>query len=113
MAFPVRASKGPAKRIEARIFLLSSGGISFRDISEAFISQAFSESFSTFAPNDCKIKSITPVSSISGIFRKITFSEVSKEAAMQGRAAFLFPLAFIVPFIGKPPSILYSYIAQL
>ena len=43
------------------------------------------------------------MSSISGRFLSITSSSVRRAAAMHGRAAFLFPLARIVPLIGNPP----------
>ncbi len=53
---------------------------------------------------------MTAVSSISGMFLKMTVSSVKSEAAMHGSAEFLLPLAAIVPRIGIPPSILYSNI---
>ena len=68
--------------------------------------------FVAFTPNDCKILSITEVSSISGMLCNVTLSAVSKVAAIHGNAAFLFPLAVIVPLIGNPPSIKYSYISK-
>ncbi len=52
MALPVRAMSGPAKRIDARIFLLSSPGISERSICFASIFQVWSAIFSTEAPRD-------------------------------------------------------------
>ena len=107
MALPVRATSGPANKIDARIFLLNAAGMSELRISDASIFHSCSPIFSTLAPSACKIKSITPVSSISGIFRKITGSSLKSVAAIQGKAAFLFPLAAIVPRIGMPPSILY------
>jgi len=41
------------------------------------------------------------------MFFKTTSLSVKSVAAIQGRAAFLLPLAFILPFKGKLPSIIY------
>ena len=110
LAFPKRAISGPANKIEARIFFESSGGIKAVSIFCAVTSQTCFSTFFTEAPRPCKILNMTPASSISGMFLSVTFSSVKRVAAMQGSAAFLFPAAVIFPFIGNPPSILYSCI---
>jgi hypothetical protein len=61
------------------------------------------------APIAEQMSIMTRTSSISGILRRITGSSDIRAAAIQGRAAFLLPLARMVPFTGWPPSILYWY----
>ena len=85
-------------------FFVNIAGISDFSI---FLASTFQELFprdSTLIPRERKTSNITPVSSISGMLFKITGSLVRTQAAIQGSAAFLFPLAFIVPLIGNPPS---------
>ena len=99
-ALPVLATRGPANKMDARIFFVYSLGMSVLFISAAVIFQMWFPPFSTFAPRALRISSITPVSSMSGMLRSVTVSFVRSAAAMQGRAAFLLPLALIVPEIG-------------
>jgi hypothetical protein len=108
ITFPVRASKGPAKSIDALIFIACSLGISGDFMSFRVSLQTFGCVVSTSPPSAVNTSSITRTSSISGIFRKVTGSSVKRAAAIQGRAAFLFPHALIVPFNGSPPFIRYS-----
>jgi hypothetical protein len=50
---------------------------------------------------------------MSGIFRRMTGSSLRMAAAIQGRAAFLLPLALIFPLIGFPPVIRYWLMAYM
>ena len=109
-ALPVRAKRGPANSIEALIFFACSRGISEDLMSRRVSRQALGSRAVTSPPRAAYTSSITCTSSMSGMFRSITGSSVRRAAAMQGRAAFLLPLALTVPFRGTPPSIRYSLI---
>jgi hypothetical protein len=94
-------------RIEARIFRDSSTGISQVVMAAAVIRYSLAPVFSTRAPSRFKSWAMTRVSSISGMFFKVTGSSVRRAAARQGRAAFLLPLALTLPLRGHLPSISY------
>ncbi len=109
IAWPVRASRGPAKRMAARMRLACSAGISDFKRPLLVTRQSLGDKRSTVAPRKFRISNMTWTSSMSGMLRRRTGSSVSRVAAMQGRAAFLLPEARTLPLMGKPPSISYLY----
>nr|WMW27248.1 hypothetical protein MHINFGKF_00022 [Borrelia puertoricensis] len=100
---PHLASIGPTNKIEALTKSVKEESTSVFTTFKALILR-ISPSLNTSAPMSFKMLKITSTSLISGIFSKITSSSVSNVAVMQGKAAFLFPLAVIFPPILKPPS---------
>ena len=106
---PVRARRGPAKRIEARIFCANSGVISDVASPDALNRHTLALSWTVVTPRLRRISAITWTSSISGTARRTISSSVRIVAAMHVNAAFLFPDAVTDPLIGKPPSIMYLY----
>src|SRR4051812_34061421 len=70
----------------------------------AQIATSCSPRHSTVAPRSSKRSSIAWTSRMRGMLRTTTSSEVSADAARQGRAAFLLPAGMTVPDSGAPPS---------
>ena len=104
IASPARASSGPAKRIEARIRRQSSSSSSVPGVLAACTSTSPPPRRSTVTPSATASASIVATSVIAGTFLRTTGSSVSRQAATIGSAAFLLPVARIVPSSGRRPS---------
>ena len=103
-ARPTRARSGPAKRKLVRIFAASAESIfAVLTLGVAIVTVPAFRSRATFAPKDFAASSIAATSAMSGTLRSVTVSEVKSEAAIIGRAAFLFPETRCVPEILLPP----------
>ena len=89
--WPHRARRGPANKIDARIFRHSAGS-SFVDwMVLAWISSVFRSVQFTFTPIDPISSTSVSTSRIRGTFVSVTGCSVSSAAQMIGSAAFLFP----------------------
>src|ERR1700682_3040995 len=102
-ARPVRASKGPRKRIEARISWADARGTSEVIWPAADRLRTPCSPRSTLTPIALRMPSALSTSASWGTFSSRQGSRVSKLAAMIGRAAFLAPLTRRVPLRGDPP----------
>src|SRR3954451_2816600 len=104
-ARPKRASSGPASRNEARMRAeIRASTLESAVMPAAQIATSWSARHSTVAPRSSSRSSIAWTSRMRGTLRTTTSSEVSADAARQGRAAFLLPAGTTVPDSGAPPS---------
>src|SRR4030043_373748 len=103
---PVRATMGPANKIDARIRRHKSGWRSAGHKSFAWNLQVWLSNFSAITPRLFINEIISCTSRISGTLCKVTGSEVRRQAASRGNAAFLFPEGVTSPFRGYPPWII-------
>lgn len=96
------ASKGPRRRIEARICLMSwfSRAAGFRF--EGSICTVLSSNF-VVAPRDSIICRKLCTSEMSGTLLRVVFSFVKRVAARIGRVAFFEPLTVTSPLSLRPP----------
>ena len=113
MAWPTRASSGPASRNDARIRLASSASSSCDAIVAARTRTSFGAIQSTSAPRSAISSIIVSTSRMCGTFVSFTGSSVSRHAARIGSAPFLLPAARIVPFSARPPSMTKDSAARL
>src|ERR671915_541345 len=104
IASPQRARSGPARSTEARMRLQSSSSSSRLVTSAAWMRSSPPPRGSTSTPRSATSSSIVSTSVIEGTFESVTGSSVSSEAAIIGRAAFLFPAARMEPLRGRAPS---------
>ena len=104
LAFPSRASSGPASRNEARICRASASSTSCDDRPLASIRTSFVPVHSALAPVPATSSSIASTSRMRGTFESVTGSSVSRHAARIGSAPFLLPDARMCPLSGFPPS---------
>ena len=102
-ASPKRASSGPASRNEARIRAASPSSTSASATASAWRRISFSPLQSTLTPSRSSSATWVSVSLIRGTLESTTSSSVSRQAAIIGSAAFLFPAATISPESGAPP----------
>src|SRR5918992_821133 len=91
IAAPRRASRGPARRIEARIRLQSSSSSSCLASEAALMRISPTPRCSTSTPRSATSSSMVSTSRIEGTFVRTTGSPVRTHAATIGKAAFLFP----------------------
>ncbi len=103
---PMRASMGPARRMEARIRRHSSGSKSAVRKFRAVSCHVFLPNISTLTPKFSSNNRISITSLIWGILCKTTGSFVNRQAARIGKAAFLFPEGVTSPRNGMPPSMM-------
>ena len=101
--WPKRARSGPASRNEARIRAARASSTVVSVTASACRRISFSPLHWTFAPSRSSRAIWASVSLIRGTFDSTTSSSVSRQAAISGRAAFLFPAATISPESGPPP----------
>ena len=107
-ALPVRASKGPMTRIDARIFSTSSLGASLVSSSPAVMLTTFlSMSLVILAPKDWTILHMISTSLSAGVSQIWQVPEESSDAAMIGSTAFLAPLTVTSPCSGPLCSTIY------
>jgi len=100
--------RGPATRIEARIFLTSSYGASKLFMLSGFISMLLPVlSRLTRAPRSSRTSAIVRTSSIIGTFFNIVFPFDIIEAAIIFNAEFFAPLTLTFPESLFPPLIIY------
>src|SRR4051794_26549023 len=102
---PKRASSGPASRNDARMRAeMRASTVDSAVMPAAQMATSCSPRHSTAAPRSSSRSSIAWTSRMRGTLRTTTSSEVSADAARQGRAAFLLPAGVTVPDSGAPPS---------
>src|SRR3990170_1039447 len=109
---PKRASKGPARRKDARISRASSGSRSVLDTPRGSTRTSFDPTHSASAPRSARSSTMVSTSRMRGTFESRTSSEARTHAARIGSAPFLFPEARTVPDSGRPPSMTKDCIAR-
>ena len=102
-ASPKRASRGPAIKNEARIRAARSSGGEVSATESARRRSSLSLLQMAWTPRLSSRPTWASVSRIRGTLRRMSSSSVSRQAAMVGRAAFLFPATVISPERGWPP----------
>src|SRR5262245_32681782 len=102
LALPKRASSGPRTRIDARIRLTSSYGVSAGRTSE--VSRTSSPCFHAVPTPRCSSTSTIVMQSwIRGTLRSVNRPSASTAAAMSLSAEFLAPAIWMIPSSGVPP----------
>src|ERR1043166_8377604 len=102
-AFPIRASNGAAKRIEARIRELRAGSSGLLVATRASTVSALGPVQAISAPSSASRAAIASTSRIRGTLPSATGPSARSVAARMGRAAFLLPAGRTDPLSGRPP----------
>ena len=103
VASPKRASSGPASRNDARIRAASASSTELPAIASAWSCSSFSPVHSALTPMLSSRATCVSTSRIRGTLESFSSSEVSRQAARIGSAAFLLPATVISPDRGAPP----------